>query len=154
MIRTALIIPNMQSSSYQNNTHRELDPTYNFLPTKTMLPLHQATKTMYANMPEVATPEVIQPPYNKFYRSLQNPVTLQQQWNIDMRFNFYIEQEKMIMYRVMSFLRHRTQSMKISLFYLPFPLLMHVYLPVIAVSAPSESKWPMALNTFQILSSI
>ena len=105
-----------------------------------MLPLHQATKTMYANMPEVATPEVIQPPYNKFYRSLQNPVTLQQQWNIDMRFNFYIEQEKMIMYRVMSFLRHRTQSMKISLFYLPFPLLMHVYLPVIAVSAPSESK--------------
>ena len=59
-----------------------------------MLPLHQATKTMYANMPEVATPEVIQPPYNKFYRSLQNPVTLQQQWNIDMRFNFYIEQER------------------------------------------------------------
>ena len=94
MIRTALIIPNMQSSSYQKNTHRELDPTNNFLPTKTMLPLHQATKTMYANMPEVATPEVIQPPYNKFYRSLQNPVTLQQQWNIDMRFNFYIEQER------------------------------------------------------------
>ena len=61
---------------------------------------------------------------------------------------------EIIMYRVMSFLRHRTQSMKISLFYLPFPLLMHVYLPVIAVSAPSESKWPMGLNTFQILSSI
>ena len=58
-----------------------------------MLPFHQATKTMDANMP-VATPQAIQPPYNMFYRSFQNPITLQQQNNIDMSFNSYIDHER------------------------------------------------------------
>ena len=58
-----------------------------------MLHLHQATDTMYVNIP-VATPEVIKPPYNMLYRSIQNPITLQQQSNIDMRFNSYIDQER------------------------------------------------------------
>ena len=58
-----------------------------------MPPFHQATKMMYANMP-VATPEAIQQPYNIFYRSLQNPITLHQQGNIDMRLNSYIDQER------------------------------------------------------------
>ena len=50
-----------------------------------MLPLHLATNTMYANIP-VATPEAIKSPYNMRDRSIQNPITLQQQSNIDMRF--------------------------------------------------------------------
>ena len=48
---------------------------------------------MYANIP-VATPEAIQLPYSMLYRSIQNPITLQQQSNIDMRFNSYISQER------------------------------------------------------------
>ena len=48
---------------------------------------------MYANIP-VATPEAIQPPYSVLYRSIQNPITLQQLSNIDMRFNSYISQER------------------------------------------------------------
>ena len=58
-----------------------------------MLPLHQATDSMYSNI-SVLTPEAIQPPYNMLYRSIQNPITLQQQSNIDMRFNSYIDQER------------------------------------------------------------
>ena len=84
---------NKQSSSYQRNTYRELDPTNNVFPTLTMLPLHQGTNTMCANMP-VATLEAIKPPYTKFYRSLRNPITLQQQSNIDMWFNSYIDEER------------------------------------------------------------
>ena len=48
---------------------------------------------MCANIP-VATPEAIQPPYNMFYKSIQNPITLQQQSNIDMLFNSYIDQQR------------------------------------------------------------
>ena len=88
----APIIPKMQSSTYQRNTYCELD-TKNAFPTLNMLPLHQATNTMYANIP-VATPEAIQPPYSMLYRSIENPITLQQQSNIDMRFNSYISQER------------------------------------------------------------
>ena len=88
----APIIPKMQSSSYQKNTYCELD-TKNSFPTLNMLPLHQATNTMYGNIP-VPAPEAIQPPYSMFYRSIQNPITLQQQSNIDMRFNSYISQER------------------------------------------------------------
>ena len=88
----APIVPKMRSSSYQRNTYCELD-SKNAFPTLNMLPLHQATNTMYANIP-VATPEVIQPPYSMLYRSIQNPITLQQQSNIDMRFNSYISQER------------------------------------------------------------
>ena len=84
---------NKQSSSYQRNKYRELDPTNNIFPTLTMLPLHRGTNKMCANMP-VATIEAIKPPYNKFYRSLQNPITLQQQSNTDMWFNSYIDQER------------------------------------------------------------
>ena len=58
-----------------------------------MLTFHQAKKTMDANMP-VATPEAIQPPYNMFYKSFQNPITLQQQSNIDISFKSYIHQER------------------------------------------------------------
>ena len=58
-----------------------------------MLHLHQATGTMYVNIP-VATPEAIKPPYNMLYRSIQNPITLQQQSNIDRRFNSYIDQDR------------------------------------------------------------
>ena len=54
-----------------------------------MLPFHQATKTMNANMPN-ATPEAIQPPYNMFHKSFQNPITLQQQNNINMSCKSYI----------------------------------------------------------------
>ena len=48
---------------------------------------------MYANIP-VATPEPIQPPYSMLHRSIKNRVTLQQQSNMDMRFNSYIDQER------------------------------------------------------------
>ena len=45
----APIIPKLQSSSYQKNTYCELDPTV--FPAINILPLHQATNTMYANIP-------------------------------------------------------------------------------------------------------
>ena len=45
----------MQSSSYQRNTYCELDPTNNVFSTLNILPLHQATNMMYANIP-VPTP--------------------------------------------------------------------------------------------------
>ena len=51
-----------------------------------MLPLNQGTNTVYADM-SVATPETIQPRYNKFHRFLQNQITFQEQSNIDMWFN-------------------------------------------------------------------
>ena len=70
----APIIPKMQSSSYPRNIYCELDPTNNVCPTLNMLPLHQETNTMYANIP-VATPEAFQPPCNMFYRSIQDPIT-------------------------------------------------------------------------------
>ena len=54
-----------------------------------MLPLHQATNMMYANIP-VATIEAIQSSHNMPYRSIQNPITLQQQSNSDMRFDSYM----------------------------------------------------------------
>ena len=85
------IIPKMQSSSYQKNTYCELDPTNNVFPALSMLPLHQALNTMYGNIP-VATPEAIQLRYNMLCRSIQNPITLEQQSNIEMRFNSYIDQ--------------------------------------------------------------
>ena len=43
----------MQRSSYQKNIYCELDPTNNVFPTLNMLPLHQTTETMYANIPVV-----------------------------------------------------------------------------------------------------
>ena len=87
------ITPKMQRSNYQRNIYCELDTTNNVLFTLNMLPLHQATDSMYSNI-SVLTPEAIQPPYNMLYRSIQNPITLQQQSNIDMRFNSYIDQER------------------------------------------------------------
>ena len=90
IISRASITVKMQSSSYQRNTYRELDPTNNVFPTLNMLFLHQGTNTIYANLP-VATPKAIQPPYNKFHRSLQNPITLKQQSNIDMWFHSHID---------------------------------------------------------------
>ena len=87
------IIPKMQSSSYQKNTYCELDPTNNVFPALSMLPLHQALNTMYGNIP-VSTPEAIQLRYNMLCRSIQNPITLEQQSNIEMRFNSYIDQER------------------------------------------------------------
>ena len=71
----ALIIPKRQISSYQRNIYRELDVTNNVFSTLNMLPLHNATDTMYANIP-VATPEAIQIPYNMLYRSIQNLITV------------------------------------------------------------------------------
>ena len=87
------ITPKMQRSNYQRNLYCELDTTNNILFTLNMLPLHQATDSMYSNI-SVLTPEAIQPSYNMLYRSIQNPITLQQQSNIDMRFNSYIDQER------------------------------------------------------------
>ena len=87
------ITPKMQRSNYQRNRYCKLDTTNNVLFTLNMLPLHQATDSMYSNI-SVLTPEAIQPPYNMLYRSIQNPITLQQQSNIDMRFNSYIDQER------------------------------------------------------------
>ena len=82
----------MQRSSYQRNIYCKLDVTSVFS-TLNMLPLHKATDTMYANIP-VATPEAIQPPYNMLQRSIENPITLQQQSHIDMPFNSYIDQQR------------------------------------------------------------
>ena len=89
----APIIPKMQRSSYQRNIYCELDVTNNVFSTLNIPPLHKATDTMCANIP-VATPEAIQPPCNKLYKSIQNPITLQQQSNIDMLFNSYIDQHR------------------------------------------------------------
>ena len=71
----ALIIPKRQRSSYQRNIYCELDVTNNVFSTLNMLPLHNATDTMYANIP-VATPEAIQMPCNMLYRSIQNLITV------------------------------------------------------------------------------
>ena len=49
--------------------------------------------SMYSNN-SIAIPEAIKPSYNMLYRSIQNPVTLQQQSNIEMWFNSYIDQER------------------------------------------------------------
>ena len=87
----ALVIPKRQRSSYQRNVFCELDVTNNVFSTLNMLPLHNATDTTYANIP-VATPEAIQTPYNMLYKSIQNLITLQQQSNISMSFNTYIDQ--------------------------------------------------------------
>ena len=87
------ITPKMQRSNYQRNIYCELDTTNNILFILNMLPLHQATDSMYLNI-SVLTLEAIQPPYNMLYRSIQNPITLQQQSNIDMQFKFYIDQER------------------------------------------------------------
>ena len=89
----APIIPKMLSPSYQRNAYCELNPTNNVCPTLNMPHLHQETNTMNANIP-VAAPEAFQPPYNMLYRSIQNPITLQQQSNIDMWFNFCIDQDR------------------------------------------------------------
>ena len=90
----APIIPKMQRSNYQKNIYCNLDTTNNVLFTINMLPLHQeATDSMYSNN-SIATPEAIKSSYNMLYRSIQNPITLQQQSNIDMRFNSYIDQER------------------------------------------------------------
>ena len=69
MSSRALIIPKMQSSSYQGNIYREFGPIDNAFLLLNMLPLHNATNTMYSNKP-VATPETIQPPYSMFDRSI------------------------------------------------------------------------------------
>ena len=90
----APIIPKIQKSNYQINIYCKLDTTNNVLFTINMLPLHQeATDSMYSNN-SIATPEAIKPSYSMLYRSIQNPITLQQQSNIDMRFNSYIDQER------------------------------------------------------------
>ena len=90
----APIIPKIQKSNYQINIYCKLDTTNNVLFTINMLPLHQeATDSMYSNN-SIATPEAIKSSYNMLYRSIQNPITLQQQSNIDMRFNSYIDQER------------------------------------------------------------
>ena len=87
------ITPKMQRSNYQRNIYCELDTTNDVLFTLNMLSLHQATDSMYSKI-SVLTPKAIQPPYNMLYRSIQNPITLQQQSNIDMQFNSYIDQER------------------------------------------------------------
>ena len=84
----APIIPKMQRSSYQRNIYCELNVTNNVFSTLNIPPLHKAMDTM------CATPEAIQPPYNMLYKSIQNPITLQQQSNIDMLFNSYIDQQR------------------------------------------------------------
>ena len=88
----ALVIPKRQRSSYQRNIYCKLGITNNVLCTINMLPLHQeATDSMYSNN-SIVTPEVIKPSYNMLYRPIQNPITLQQESNIDIRFNSYIDQ--------------------------------------------------------------
>ena len=90
----APIIPKIQKSNYQINIYCKLDTTNNVLFTINMLPLHQeATDSMYSKN-SIAAPEAIKPSYSMLYRSIQNPITLQQQSNIDMRFNSYIDQER------------------------------------------------------------
>ena len=114
----ALIIPKRQISSYQRNIYCELDITNNIFSTLNMLPLHNATDTMYANIP-VATTEAIQTSYNMLYRSIQNLITLQQQSNINMPLNTYIDQYRNYNGQGYIYLAHTTL---ISLFYLPFHL--------------------------------
>ena len=88
----ALVIPKRQRSSYQRNIYCKLGITNNVLCTINMLPLHQeATDSMYSNN-SIVTPEAIKPSYNMLYRPIQNPITLQQESNIDIRFNSYIDQ--------------------------------------------------------------
>ena len=84
----APIIPKMQRCSYQRNIYCELDVTNNVFSTLNIPSLHKATDKM------CATPEAIQPPYNMLYKSIQNPITLQQQSNIDRLFNSYIDQQR------------------------------------------------------------
>ena len=99
----APIIPKMQRCSYQRNTYCELDVTNNVFSTLNIPSLHKATDTM------CATPEAIQPPYNMLYKSIQNPITLQQQSNIDMLFNSYIDQQRNYNVQGISLLAHTTQ---------------------------------------------
>ena len=69
MSSRALIIPKIQSSSYQGNIYHEFGPIDNAFSLLNMLLLHHATNTIYSNKP-VATPETIQPPYSMFDRSI------------------------------------------------------------------------------------
>ena len=66
-------------------------------------PLHKATDTM------CTTPEAIQLPYNMLYKSIQDPITLPQQSNIDMLFNSYIDQQRNYNVQGISLLAHTTQ---------------------------------------------
>ena len=84
----APIIPKMQRSSYQRNIYCELDVTNNVFSTLNIPSLDKATDAM------CATPEAIQLPHNMLYKSIQNPITLQQQSNIDRLFNSYIDQQR------------------------------------------------------------
>ena len=119
-----------------------------------MLLLHQATKTMYANMPEVATPEAIQPPYNKFNRSFQNPIMLQQQSNIDLRFNSYIESERKPNVQGYVFLAAQT-TINENQFILSSLSSSDACLPsCYSCDRSLKIKMPIGLNSFQIPHSI
>ena len=99
----APIIPKMQRSSYQRNIYCGLDVTNNVFSTLNIPPLHKATDTM------CTTPEAIQLPYNMLYKSIQDPITLPQQSNIDMLFNSYIDQQRNYNVQGISLLAHTTQ---------------------------------------------
>ena len=134
----AHIIPKMQRSNYQIYIHCKLNITNNVLFTINMLPLHQeVTDSMYSNN-SVATPEAIKPSYNMLYRPIQNPITLQQQSNINIRFNSYIDQKRN--YNVQGYVffgAHNTINE--NLFYLPFLLVMHMNLPAMVLTLPLKS---------------
>ena len=80
-----LINPKIHRSSYQRNIDCELDTKNNVFPTINMLLLHQATDVMHANIP-VATSKIQYP--------IENPITLQQESNMNVRFNSYTDQER------------------------------------------------------------
>ena len=129
------ITPKMQRSNYQRNIYCELDTTNSVLFTLNILPLHQATDSIHSNI-SVLTPEAIQPPYNMLYRSIQNPITLQQQSNIDMRFNSYIDQERNYNVQGYVFLGAHNTINENQFVLSSFLLVMQMNLPVMILTVP------------------
>ena len=110
-----------KSSSYQNNTYRELDHTDNICFLFTRQPKRWMQTCQLQHLKQFNRLKTCFTDLSKIQSHCNNkttstcPVIL----TSIMR--------EIIMYRVMFFLPHTTQSMKISLFYLPFPLLMQFH---------------------------
>ena len=130
IISRAPITVKMRSSSYQRNTYRELDPINNVFPTLCYSYSREQTRCMQTCQLQHLNP------FSRLTTSFTDLSKIQSHCNNKTTstcgFILTSIKKEIIMLRVMNFL-----PMKISLFYLPFPLLVHDYLPVIDVTAPS-----------------
>ena len=134
----------MESSSYQKNTYRELTKIIHIV-NSTIQIIHATFSPGNKNDGCKTCQMQHLKQFNRLTTCFTNLSKIQSHCNnkttSTCRLSLISIKREIIIYRVMSFLPHTTQSMKISLFYLPFPLLMQAYLPVIAVTTHSKSEW-------------